>query len=504
LWFFNYFLLYLDPRKATTVMRTTEDKYRNLFENGVIGIFWSTLSDGTVLEANRAMVEMFGISSFEGASATDFYDDPGERQNFIAALQKNGSIRNYEIHFRRKDGSRFWGSHSAGLNRKTGIIEGLIIDVSDRKAAEEALRENEIKYRTLFDSANDAIVIFKDGKVLEANRQALALFGCTMEEIKAGELPLTFSPPLQPNGHSSRSKGLNYIRKAAAGEPQSFEWKHIRRDGKPFDAEVSLHRIELGGEIVVQSVMRDVSERKRAEEDLKKAHADLVVRTAELESVNKELEAFSYSVSHDLRAPLRAIDGFSQALLEDYNEQLDEQGQDFLRRVRAASQRMALLIDDMLKLSRISRAELRLGEVDLSAVASAIVDEMRKMGPDCSIEFTVEPDIVVRGDQNLLRVVLENLLDNARKFSGNGPGTVAFGKEVKKGKSVLFVKDNGVGFNMAHANKLFVPFQRLHRDDEFQGLGIGLATVQRIIHRHGGQIWAEGEVGKGATFYFTI
>lgn len=485
-------------------MRGPKDKYRNLFENGIVGIFWSTLSDGTVLEANQAMVDMFGITSFEGTKAADFYFNPHDREEFGAALLQKGSLRNYEILFKRKDGSTFWGSHSARLYKKTGIIEGLIVDVNDRREIEEALRESEVKYRTLFDSANDAILIFRGERIIECNRQALTLFGCTREEILEGGSPLEFSPPLQPDGRPSRDKGSDTLRKVAAGEPQFFEWRHLRQDGTPFDAEVSLNRIELGGEVMVQSIMRDVTTRKQAEEELKKAHADLMLRTAELESVNKELEAFSYSVSHDLRAPLRAIDGFSQALLEDYHDHLDEQGQDFLRRVRAASQRMALLIDDILKLSRISRAELRIKDVDVSAMASIIAAEMGKTNRTHGVEFVIEPDIKVRADHSLLRIVMENLLDNACKFTGNSPGIVEFGKITKKERSVLFVRDNGVGFNMAHANKLFVPFQRLHRDDEFEGIGIGLATVQRIIHRHGGQIWAEGEVGKGATFYFTI
>jgi light-regulated signal transduction histidine kinase (bacteriophytochrome) len=223
-----------------------------------------------------------------------------------------------------------------------------------------------------------------------------------------------------------------------------------------------------------------------------------------LEAVNKELEAFSYSVSHDLRAPLRAIDGFSQALLEDYHDLLDEQGQDFLTRVRVASQRMASLIDDILKLSRISRTEMRYTTVNLSAIASAIATELQDMDIERKVEFIIQPNIIVKGDANLFGIVMENLLNNAYKFTGNKSGKIEFGKTTHEGNPVFFVRDNGVGFDMAYANKLFVPFQRLHRDDEFEGIGIGLATVQRIIHRHGGHIRAEGEVDKGATFYFTI
>jgi light-regulated signal transduction histidine kinase (bacteriophytochrome) len=223
-----------------------------------------------------------------------------------------------------------------------------------------------------------------------------------------------------------------------------------------------------------------------------------------LEVLNKELEAFSYSVSHDLRAPLRAIDGFSQAILEDYHDQVDEEGQDFLRRIQAASRHMARLIDDILLLSRISRAELRHGAVKLSALASAVAAELQKASGKQQVDFIAAPGIEVKGDPNLLRIVMENLLNNAYKFMGNKSGTIEFGMIVQDEKPVYFVRDTGVGFDMAYANKLFAPFQRLHREDEFEGIGIGLATVQRVIHRHGGHIWAEGEVGKGATFYFTL
>ncbi|MCL5062437.1 MAG: ATP-binding protein [Nitrospirae bacterium] len=236
---------------------------------------------------------------------------------------------------------------------------------------------------------------------------------------------------------------------------------------------------------------REISERKMAEEALGAA--------------NKELEAFSYSVSHDLRAPLRSIDGFSQALLEDYAERLDEQGRDYLSRVRAASQRMAQLIDDMLKLSRVTRAELRREEMDLSGLAQEIAAEQRRAQPGREVEFAIASGLRAHGDPKLLRIALENLLGNAWKFTGKRSGArIEFGMMHREGEAAYFVRDNGLGFDMAYAGKLFGAFQRLHDSREFPGTGIGLATVQRVIHKHGGRVWAEGEVEKGATFYFTI
>jgi PAS domain S-box-containing protein len=228
-------------------------------------------------------------------------------------------------------------------------------------------------------------------------------------------------------------------------------------------------------------------------------------RTTELTAVNRELEAFAYSVSHDLRAPLRAIDGFSQALLEDYLPLLDTQGQDYLRRVQAASQRMGQLINDLLKLSRLTRGEMNFEIVDLSKMAQELANDYLKQNPQRQVLFLIAPSMQVKGDARLLHVALENLLGNAWKFTARQPeARIEFGCQEIDGVLTYFVKGNGAGFDMAYADKLFGAFQRLHPSHEFEGSGIGLVTVQRIIHRHGGHIWAEGQVGSGAVFYFTL
>jgi len=226
---------------------------------------------------------------------------------------------------------------------------------------------------------------------------------------------------------------------------------------------------------------------------------------AELLAANNELDAFAYSVSHDLRAPLRSIDGFSQVLLEDYATQLGDGGRDSLQRVRAASQRMATLIDDLLKLARVTRAEMRTEPVDLSAMARDIVVDIQRAAPDRPVEFAITPGLEAQGDSRLLRVVLDNLLRNGWKYSSKRPqARVEFNALEENGERVFVVKDNGAGFDMRYADKLFGVFQRLHSAAEFEGTGVGLATVRRIIDRHGGRIWAEGVVDQGATFYFTL
>jgi len=242
----------------------------------------------------------------------------------------------------------------------------------------------------------------------------------------------------------------------------------------------------------------EVAEHKRTEDALRKAHD-------ELEAANKELESFSYSVSHDLRAPLRIIDGFSKMILEDYAGKLDEEGKDLFRRTCAASQRMGLLIDGLLNLSSISRSELVREKVDLSAQARDIAGGLKKVQPARKVEFVIADGLVDEGDGRQLYVVLQNLLGNAWKFTEKKEkAQIEFGVAHHDGKPVYFVSDDGAGFDMAYINKLFGPFQRLHSAEDFLGIGIGLATVQRIIHRHGGRIWAEGEVEKGATFHFTL
>ncbi len=252
-----------------------------------------------------------------------------------------------------------------------------------------------------------------------------------------------------------------------------------------------------------------LSQIQERDEALQRAHDELEQRveerTNELATINKELESFSYSISHDLRAPLRSIDGFSQALLEDYSGKLDPTAQEHLQRVRRAAQRMSILIDDMLNLSRVNRGAMRREKLDLSAVANSIAADLQETEPDRRVEFVIEGGIHVVGDSRLLQAAMENLLRNSWKYTSAHPSArIEFGKSQQNGKHSFFVRDDGAGFDPRYADRLFAAFQRLHSASEFPGTGIGLATVQRIIHRHGGEIWAEGAVEKGATFYFTL
>jgi light-regulated signal transduction histidine kinase (bacteriophytochrome) len=273
---------------------------------------------------------------------------------------------------------------------------------------------------------------------------------------------------------------------ARAGEESAIEGLSAGADDyliKPFSAKELLARVRTH---------LDLSRQRRA-------HAE------ELERANQELGSFSYSVSHDLRAPLRAIDGFSKALLNDYSQVLDDTGRHYLQRIRAGSQRMSTLIDDLLSLSRISRAPLKREPLNLSSIATSVVNELRAREPARQVSTEIASSLMAEGDTRLLTIAFENLLGNAFKFTSKSErAQIWVGRESQGQEQVYFVRDSGAGFDMAYASKLFAPFQRLHADDEFEGTGIGLATVQRVIARHGGRIWAQAAKGQGATFFFTL
>ncbi|WP_217913475.1 PAS domain S-box protein [Miltoncostaea marina] len=417
---------------------------------------------------------------------------------------------------------RVAGGHAASILLPAVVLAGGLVlaallwllmrfsarrEAEARRAADELARAAE-RHRAVVDTAADGIITIDERGVIETvNTAAERLFGYTKEELAGRNVSA-----LMPDPDSAAHDGYleRYLR---TGEARIIgigrDVTGLRRDGSAFPMHLSVAEMRLGDERRFTGIVRDISARVAAEERVRALNDELEERvrerTRELEVANRELEAFSYSVSHDLRAPLRSVNGLSAMLVEDHADGLPADARDLLERIRAAGGRMGELIDDLLQLSRISRTEMRREEVDLGAIAHQVADGLREHDPGRRVEFRVADGLRASGDPRLLRVVLDNLLGNAWKFTRDVPDAVVeFGACADDGTTRFYVRDNGAGFDMAYADKLFGPFQRLHHQDEFEGTGIGLATVHRIVRRHGGEVRAEGRVGRGATMWFTI
>ncbi len=434
-------------------------------------------------------------------------------------------------------------------------MDQIISNTADFETSEAMLekelaehKKSESKFKGLLESAPDSMVITNgEGVILMVNAQTERIFRYHRSEMIGKKVEILIPRRFHDKHTHHRHDYVENPKVRAMGAGMVLYGR--RSDGSEFPVEVSLSPLKLDdGEFMVISAIRDTSRQKEIEDEIKKINENLELliqertkdledalmkeketrlenaklneelqhanaeleqrvakRTLELEAINKELEAFSYSVSHDLRAPLRSIDGFSNKLLKDYSSGFDDQAKDYFNRIMNASRKMGILIDDLLKLARLSRVEMRIEKVNLTEIAWGIASELKESNPERNVEFQIMEDMVATADRNLIQIALQNLLGNAWKYSKNKAFTlIEFGIIKNAGEEVYFIKDNGVGFDMRYVDKLFGAFQRLHSVTEFEGTGIGLATVQRIIRRHHGNIWAESEVDAGTTFYFTI
>jgi PAS domain S-box-containing protein len=373
-----------------------------------------------------------------------------------------------------------------------------------RRVAQQQVEQSEARFRGLLEAAPDAILITDiNGRIVLTNVQAETMFGYPRAEL-VGQPVEMLVPERFRGGHAGLRDG--YVA-APSARPMGarLELHGRRRDGSEVPVAISLSPVRTERELLVFADIRDVSDQREAARHLQELNARLERDNVTLNALNKELESFSYSVSHDLRSPLRAIDGFSQAVMEDYADKLDASGRNYLQRIRAAAQRMGLLIDDLLKLARISRMDVEWDEVDLTGIGREVARDLKESDPARTATFDIADGLLVRGDRRLIRVAMDNLLGNAWKFTkGRDPAVISLGRTEHNGESAYFVRDNGAGFDMTYADKLFGAFQRLHDAREFPGTGIGLATVQRVIRKHGGQVWADAAPGHGATFYFRL
>ena len=374
----------------------------------------------------------------------------------------------------------------------------LIGEIVERKQAEEQLR----RLATILIDSNDAITLQNlDGTILAWNRGAERVYGYTEQEALGMNIRELVPEP-------QRAQADPFIDHIRSGElAESLETQRQTKDGRVLDVWLTLTALtdETGKATAVATTERDITERKRAEQRIQALNAELEQRIVELSAVNKELEAFSYSVSHDLRAPLRGIDGFSRMLLEDHADQLDTEGKRRLNVIRSSAEQMAQLIDDLLTFSRLGRKHMRFSRIDMSALAQEVFAQLQRDGLSQAVHLRIGALPHAYGDRAMIREVLWNLLSNAVKFTRpRKVPVIELAGEVRADENAYSVKDNGVGFDMKYADKLFQVFQRLHDAEEFEGSGIGLALVQRIVHRHGGRVWAEAKTGEAATFHFTL
>ena len=468
--------------------------------------------DGTIMSWNPAAERIYGYSREEAVGRSIGILVPPESteglNTVLARIAHLEHIEHYETVRVRKDGQRIHVAVTISpIRDRTGRVVGASTvsrDVTERKRAEESLRLANAYNRSLIEASLDPLVtIAPDGKITDVNLGTEKATGCTRGELIGTDFCDYFT--------DAEKARAGYQRVFREGSVRDYELEIRHRDGHsiPVFYNASVYRDEAGTIIGVFAAARDITERKRVEEEIQKLNEQLEQRvrerTAELEAANKELEAFTYSVSHDLRAPLRHVDGFSKLLVEKHRAELSPDAREYVATIRESVLEMGTLIDDLLNLARVGRKELSVAVTGLNSLVEEIRTDLQRLNPDRLIEWKVETLPFVECDPGLMKQVFANLLSNAVKFTRpRKPAVIEVGTIRQDDRAVVFVRDNGVGFSMKYAGKLFGVFQRLHRSEDFEGTGIGLATVQRIIHKHRGRVWAEAELNKGATFYFTL
>jgi PAS domain S-box-containing protein len=541
-----------EHKQAQEALRRSEERFRLMVDNVVDYAILMLDVEGRVVSWNAGAERIKGYRAEEilGQHFSRFYlQEQAERGQPQRGLELAAIHGRYEDEGwrARKDGSTFWANVVITAVRDTaGELRGfakVTRDLTERKQTQEALqraneslerrvaertaelaeayknlkaefaerqrareveRETQARFRFLF--ANNPLPMWvyelEELRFLEVNEAALAHYGYSREEIS--KMRVTDIRP-----EEDLPRFLENIKTSHAKLQHSGPWRHLKKDGSIIEVEISSHRLDWGGRTAVLVVAQDITERKRAQDEILRLNESLerrvAERTARLEALNKELEAFSYSVSHDLRAPLRQINGFAQILVEDYGPQLDATAHHYLSVVREGAQNMGKLIDDLLDLGRLDRRQMVWHTADLNTLIDGVLRELRPSWEGREIEWHIARLPTVQCDPGLMKVVFTNLLSNAVKYTrGRNPAVIEIDQITVQGEASVFVRDNGAGFDQRYAHKLFGVFQRLHLTEEFEGTGVGLATVQRIVQKHGGRIWGEAQLGKGATFFFTV
>lgn len=505
-----------EQKRTDAALRVSEQRLRQIIDL-VPHMIFAKDDTGRFILANQALAAFFHTTTEEIVGRTNHVLTPSSEEALrfraddqeVISSGKSKYILEEEV--TDADGNKhIWRTIKIPFTfsgADTPAVLGVSTDITELRRAEIALSESEARFRQFAEHV--PFIVF----MLAADTRRLIYVNSAYEQIFGEPLATVYRNPMHwlRRVHSEDRSALLTRLRSLGSVPCEHEFRIIRQNGQVCWLNfIHIPVLNDQGEYTLfTGIAEDITMRKVAIEQAQRWHEELEarvrLRTAELEVANHEMESFSYSVSHDLRAPLRAISGFSQALFEDYGALLDDEGKNYLKRVRAASQRMAALIDDMLTLSRVTRQEMRRVPVNLSEIARGIAADLHAAQPDRVVEFVIAPNVQVEGDFSLLQIVLDNLLRNAWKYTGkHARAHIEFGVWLESGERVYFVKDDGAGFDMTYADKLFGAFQRLHREAEFEGTGVGLATVQRIIHRHGGRVWAHGAVEQGATFCFVL
>jgi PAS domain S-box-containing protein len=491
-------------KQAEEALRVSEERFRKVFDDGPLGMTMSTL-DNRLTHVNAQFCGMLGYSESELLQLTypefTHSGDRSTKTELVGRLLRGEiPVLQLENRYLRKDGGILHGSQTAVLVRdnqgQPQFFLAMVEDITARKQAEEALLVSEDRFRRVVESHPNALVIVDSlGRIKQLNSRALVCFGYTQDELMGQPVEILLPEPLREAHRAERSAYLTAPAARTMGSGLDLHGR--RKDGSTFPVDVGLSPLETAQGLDVIAAVVDVTARKEAE-------LALSTLNLELASANRELESFAYAVSHDLRQPLRGITGFCKMLVEDYGRKLEPEAQRYIKTIVDSAEKMGQLIDDLLKLSRISRDQMDFQTVDLGALSRQVANDLREIDPARQVVVEIEAGLTTQGDGRLLKVLLENLIGNAWKFTSQGEhARISIGRRTHNGTNAFFVADNGVGFNMKYVDKLFSPFQRLHKATEFEGTGIGLATVKRIVDRHGGRIWAEAQEGKGASFYFS-
>lgn len=522
----------IERKQTEEALRESERRYKEFIAHSMEGV-WRVdfrpavpldlseaeiidrmLHDGVIVEVNDALVRMNHIPDVKSTIGSKMIQAPDlEARIANFRRQVRAGFRTLTVQFptHTHSGQPVWLEQlqvPIVEDGKLVQVWGISRDITANKLAEEELRQAEERYHGLFEAAGEAILVSQDA-VVDCNSRTLRLLGATREQI-LNHRAWDYSPEFQPDGARSRDLVEEHTRLALQGITTTFDWEYRRPDGSAFDGHVTLSPVMIAGVPHRVALIRDITERKRAERQIQELNTELerlvAQRTKQLESANRELEAFTYSVSHDVRAAIRGIHACSKIVMDDYSERLNGEGTRLLASVSEDSRRLDRVAESLLDLSRLGRARMHLEELDISAMAWSVARSLSAAEPARQVRFHIADGMSATADQVLIRVVLEHLLGNAWKFTRNREiAEIEVGvQDSDESHTTFFVRDNGVGFDSAKAGQLFAAFERLHSDEEFEGTGIGLATVRRLIHRHGGKVWAEGNEGRGAIVFLML